>query len=248
MTIAFGAIGAKSAGGTTSVAVAHPTGITAGQFLALMGVGWPSSAGVNGIAGWAVTQTGGGTGTAIDAHTTTAAIFTKEAVGTETGNVTLPRGGTPDGQLGIMARYTKTADAWDPIATAGGSDTSHAADRSVTMTTTINVKPGDKIVALAGIDTDTALAGTITPTISAPGITFNTPQRRTSGAGVNTGQDGNLEVFDVDVLTGEGDVTITFGFTTTTTQCGPVRILRLREAVPVTPPPSGTFIGFGIRI
>lgn len=245
MTIAFGAIGAKSAGGTTSVNVAHPAGITAGQALCLATVGWPSSAGVNAIAGWTVTQRGGGTGTAIDAHTTSAAIFHKVAVGGETGNVAAGRGGTPTGQLGVMARYTKTEAAWDPIVSVSADDNGHNANRFFT-TPVLDMKAGDVLVCAVGVDTDAALTIT-SPTASATGLTFGTPVRRTSGAGVTTGEDGNVELFDIDVLTGTGTVALSFGFTTPTLQCGPLVVTRLREAAP-PPAGGGDFTGFGIPI
>jgi hypothetical protein len=227
VTIAFGAIGAKSAGGTTTVSVAYPTSVGAGDALILPDCGWPSSAGVNALSGWTVAQQAGGTGTAVDAHTTTQAQFHKEAAGGETGPVSVGRGGTPTGQLGVMARYTKTAAAWAAIATASGSDSTHGADRSIT-TGTIDLAPGDMLAIGVAVDTDAGLTIT-SPTISATGITFGTLTRRTSGIGVSTGEDGNVDLWDVPVTAGTGTVAVTFSFTTATTQCGPIVITRLRE-------------------
>lgn len=245
MTIAFGSIGAKSAGGTTSVSVAHPSGIAAEDYLILADAGWPASAGVNALSGWSVDQQSGGTGSSVDAHDTTIAMFRKIAAGSESGTVAVGRGGTPSGQLGIMARYTKTTDAWDAVVSVSGNDNTHGANRSVT-TGTLDLAPGDMLVIAAATDTDTDLAGFASPAVSASGITFGTVSRRTTGAGVTTGNDGNVELFDVLVTAGTGTVAVTFSFTTTTSQCGPVRIARLRE-VPDSPPSSG-FAGFGIPL
>lgn len=244
MTIAFGAIGAKSAGGTTSVNVAYPASVGAEDQLIIADTGWPSSAGVNAISGWSVSQQGGGTGTAADAHTTTVAGFRKIAAGGETGSVAVGRGGTPTGQLGVMLRYTKTTDNWDAVAVASGSDNSHGSNRSVT-TGNLDVAPGDMLVIKVGVDTDASL--TVSAALTATGITFDTVNRRTSGAGVTTGEDGNIEVFDVLVTAGSGSVPITVTLTTGTSQCGPVLITRLRE-VPDSPPPSGDFVGFGVPL
>lgn len=233
MTIAFGAIGAKSTGGTTTTAVAYPTPVSAGDFLILADCGWPSSAGVNAIGGWSVTQLAGGTGIAVDDHTTTVAAFRKEAAGGETGTVTVTRGGTPTGQLGVMARYTRTGPAWQTAATATGTDNTHGADRSIT-TGTVDLAPGDMVVLAVAVDTDTALTIT-SPTLTASGITFGTVNRRTSGVGDVVGEDGNIELFDALVVSGTGTVAVTFAFTTATTQCGPVVLTRLREVPPLPP-------------
>lgn len=234
MTIAFGAIGAKSTGGTTTTAVAYPASVGAADFLLLADCGWPSSAGVNALSGWAVTQLGGGTGVATDSHTTTMAVFRKEAVGGETGTVSVGRGGAPTGQLGIMARYTKTAASWAAAATGSGTDNTHGTDRSIT-TGTIDLAPGDMVVIAVAVDTNTA--STITsPTLTASGITFGTVTQRTSGAGDTIGEHGNVELFDALVTAGSGTVAATFAFTTATTQCGPVVVTRLREgALPAQP-------------
>ena len=43
----------------------------------------------------------------------------------------------------------------------------------------------------------------------ATGITFGTITRRTSGAGVTTGNDGNVELFDAEVTAGTATVAVT---------------------------------------
>lgn len=232
MTVAFGAIGAKSAGGTTTTNVDHPASVGAGDLEILGDVGWLSAAGVNAISGWTVAQRAGGTGTAVDAHTTTVAAFYKQAAGGETGTVAVGRGGTPTGQLGVMCRYTPSTGAWDSIVQASGTDNTHGTNRSISTTTKVPLAPGDMLNLAWAVDTDTSL--TVSCGVSAPGITFSTPVRRTTGAGVTTGEDGNVEVFDTTVLTGTATVTVTATLTTATSQCGGCVITRMRET------PGGT--------
>jgi hypothetical protein len=112
-----------------------------------------------------------------------------------------------------------------------GATTTHAANRSIT-TAAMHLQPGDMLIAIAAIDTDVALTISAN-TFTASGITFGTVSRRTSGVGSSTGNDGNIELWDALVTAGTADVPITFAFTTATTQCGAVAILRLREINPV---------------
>lgn len=244
MTIAFGSIGAKSAGGTSTVAVGHPANIAAGNMLVNCRAIWNGTAAAVNEGGWIPGgERNGGTGTAADAHTTRIRNDVKIASGIENNlpnSTTFDQSGTISGAMGVMARYTKASNkVWDTVGgmsipSAHGDDATHGADRSVT-TGTLNLKAGDMLVIGMPVDTDAALTITNT-TISATGFTFGTINRRTSGAGVVTGTDGNIELFDVEVLTGtEASVAVTFTVTTATTQCGPVAITRLREVDPFYP-------------
>ena len=240
MAVAFGAIGAKSAGGTTTVDIPHPASVGAGNLLVAGRNLWNAPSGAfSAETGWtAGGELAGGTGTAADTHTCEIRADYREAAGGETGNVTFDQTGPPGGVIGVMARYTKGSGSWN-IATAVGDDATHAADRSATSSTNLSLAPGDVLVAIAAVDTDAALTIT-SPTFTASGITFGTVNRRTSGAGVTTGNDGNLELFDVAVSTGTATVAVTLSFTTATTQCGPVSFIRLRETSGTQHAASGT--------
>jgi hypothetical protein len=230
MTIAFGTIGAKSAGGTTTVSIAMPASDAAGDMLVAGRSLWPSTATCTNEAGWtAGGDLGGGTGAAADAHTTKARIDYKIATGSDTDPTVFDQAGTPNGCVGICARYTKTAAAWGAAATATGDDATHGSGRSATASTAISFQPGDMLVAVAAVDTD-ANAGITAPAFTASGITFGTTTARNGGAGVTTGNDGNVILFDALVTAGTGTVAPTLAFTLVTTQCGPVSFLRLREA------------------
>jgi hypothetical protein len=237
-TIAFGAIGTKSAGGTSTISVAYPTGITAGQFLLTARCSWRTAAECNPQAetGWtAGAGIEGGTGT--DDHTSIARSDYATATGSESGSVTFDQAGTlpaNSGALGQMLRYTPAGSGtvWS-VATATGNDNAHGADRTVNASSSIAFAPGDMLIAIAAVDTDAALTIT-SPALTASGITFGTTTRRTSGAGVTTGTDGNVEVFDALVTAGTGTVAPTLAFTTATTQCGPVSFIRIRETAAAT--------------
>ena len=234
MTIAFGTIGAKSAGGTATVSVAMPASGAAGDMYVAGRAAWRTTAECDPAneASWtAGGELQGGTGTAADAHTSIAridyrsdAIPTNPTVFDQTGTP-----GTTGGCVGICARYTKTAAAWAAAATATGDDATHGSGRSATASTAISFQPGDMLVAVAAVDTD-ANAGITAPAFTASGITFGTTTARNGGAGVTTGNDGNVILFDALVTAGTGTAAPTLAFTLVTVQCGPVSFLRLREA------------------
>ncbi|WP_163168063.1 hypothetical protein [Arthrobacter sp. Alg241-R88] len=228
MAIAFGAIGAKTIAGTTTCAIAYPASVGAGDLL-IAGRDVYHASSIVGVdeAGWTAAGSlrAGDAPNAADDHSSLVKADYLVAAGGETGTVTFDQSGTISGVVGVMARYTKSAGAtWD-VAFEVAGDTSHAADRSVTLSSAHTVEVGDWLVALVPVDTDVAL--TITAPTFTGTATFGTVNRRTSGAGATTGLDGNLEWFDVEV-TGDGTCA-GFTMTTATLQCGPVDILRLRE-------------------
>lgn len=232
MAIAFGAIGTKAGVGTTTEAIAYPASVGAGDLLLACRCIWLGTATADNEPGWtAAGRLSGGTGTAVDDHTTIAAADWMEAAGGETGSVTFDQTGAT-GIMAVMLRYTKGAGTtWD-VAAQTGDDATHGADRSVTLSSSHTVAVGDWVVAVVAVDTNTTLAGVASPAFSGT-ATFGTVNRRTSGTGTSTGNDGNIEVWDAEV-TGAGTCT-GFSFTTTTTQCGPIDIVRLREVSGSTP-------------
>lgn len=230
-TAAFGAIGTKQTTGTTTVAVAYPSGVSAAHVAVAWRCGWTAAnVTMDAETGW--TRRGskeGGTGSAADSHTTEISCDTLELVGSESGSVTFDNGASAGGVVGVMIRYSKTGGSWQ-YAFSSGTDDTHGTDRSVTATTSIALAPGDIISIGIGVDTDDAL-GETSPAISASGITFNTPTRRGSNsAGSTSGVDGNIVTYEATVTAGSGTVAITFSFTTSVSQCGPIGFLRLRAA------------------
>jgi hypothetical protein len=230
--VAHVATGTKSAGSATATSIAYPGSIAAGQMILAFRSGWRSDITMADESGWTNTlELGGGTGTAIDAHTTKIRCDRREATGSESGSVTFDQSGsTNPGCLGIMVSYAKAPSTatWD-VATATGDDAAHGANRSVTASSALSFQPGDVLVIGVATDTDANLASFGTLAVSASGITFSTPARRSpASAGVGTGDDGNVEVFEATVTAGSGTVAPTVSFNTTTNQCGPAGFVRLR--------------------
>ena len=259
MTIAFGTIGAKTGG--APVLMPYPDGIAAGDLLIACRCTWNASANPTDQPGWTGVELSGGTGTSVDDHATRVRAEALEATGSESGTLSMEV--SSGAQYGVMARYTRTGTAWDAITGTTGDDATHGADRAVTGSETVDLAPGDVLLAAVAVDTDDALTVT-SPTFTATGITFGTVNRRTTGAGSGTGNDGNIEIFDAVVTAGSGTVIPSFAFTTPTSQCGPVAFLRLREigaggsavnagvaavtlqAQPVTPTPQPVTITAGV--
>jgi hypothetical protein len=237
--VQFGAIGAKTITGTTTVSIAHPTGTAADNILLAGRVGWYSDIALSDEAGWTNTirQAGGNNGAVADNHTTEVGVDRKEISGADAGPTVFDQvGGTQPGIVGIMARYVKLAGyTWD-VAAAAGTDDTHGANRSVTASTSIALAVGDVVVAVAAVGTDASLTITA-PAITASGITFGaTTQRAPVSAGSIQGHDGNIYWFDATVTAGSGTVAPVLAFTTATSQSGPVGFVRLRAVAPAARP------------
>jgi hypothetical protein len=242
VTIGFGTIGTANVGNNTgtTLALAMPASIAAGDMLIAARVGWTSAITASNETGWTASgDLAGGTGSSADGHTSRARADRKEAAGGE-GTTTFDWGGTVSGHCGVVARWTKDGAAtWDTVETATGTDDAHGTNRSVTASSNMSLQPGDRVIAIVAVDTDTSLASVASIAFSASGITFGTAARRTThGAGTTAGLDGNVEIFDANVDSGSGTVAVTFSFNTSTSQCGPVVFIKLRENNPnatVTP-------------
>lgn len=227
------ATGTKSAGGTTTVSPSYPAGVADDVLAIACRAAWQNLVTTASETGWTdhTDLLGGLVGTnSADSHQTRVAVDLRQLDGSESGSVSFDQGGTISGALGLIMLYAKSPSSatWS-TAIVTGDDATHGANRSVTASGSVSLAPGDVVVAVAAVDTDTSLASFSAPAITASGITFGTTTRRTSGAGVGTGNDGNLEVFDATVTSGTGTVAPVLAFTTTTSQCGPVAFIRLRS-------------------
>lgn len=226
MGVSFVAIGTKVQN-TGANAIPFPAGVAADQLAVTGRVLWLSSGTYTTPSGWTFHgELAGGVNSSADDHTTKAALYTKELTGSESGTESF--GGSGASNIGVMLTYARTGAPWS-LAYCSGTDDTHGSNRSVTASTSVDLSPGDVVVAVVAVDTDVAL--TITgEAITAPGITFGTTTRRTPASiGSTGGQDGNMDVFEATVTSGSGTVAPTLAFTTTTLQCGPVLFLRMRS-------------------
>jgi hypothetical protein len=231
VTIGFGAVGTKASGGST-INTGYPASVGAGDLLLACRNAYDLVTTVcSDEAGWTPSGDlyGGANNGATDDHGSRVRVDYREAAGGETGSVVFDQTGAVNGGICCMARYTKTAASWDTVQSTTGDDATHGANRSVTASGTLDLAPGDMVVAVVAVDTDSALTVT-SPAITASGITFGTTNRRASAGGTTTGRDGNVEVFDAVVTSGSGTVAPSLAFTTATSQCGPAAFIRLREA------------------
>ena len=231
------ALGVKAGTGTTTVSVAHPAGTANHQVLLAGRCAWEPTVTFADESGWTASGSlSGGTGTATDAHQTAIRVDRKELSASDAGPTVFDQTVSAQGGVAaVMASYQKasTTATWG-FATATGDDATHAANRSVTASSTMGLAVGDIVTAWVAVDTDASMTIT-SPAITATNVTFGATTRRTSGVGSGTGDDGNIELFDAEVTALSSGTEQTqapvLDFTTATTQCGPVAFVRLR-AVP----------------
>lgn len=234
MAIAFGAIGAKAAG-TTTTALDYPTGVAAGHLALACRVGWQTVT-FSDETGWTLgASLAGGVGSAQDNHPTAARVDVQTLTGSESGSVTFDHGGGAQAAIGCMLRYSIGAgETWD-VTYATGDDGSHGANRIVAASSSLALAPGDIVVAVVALDSDGALSFE-SADITVPGITFGTTTRLTPAtAGSTLGGDGNIEVFEAAVSSGTATDVPTFTMMTSSpSNCGPVVFVRLRAVASAT--------------
>lgn len=233
--------GAWASALTTSVAIPYPASVAAGDLLVTMVAGRYSNSTVTTLAGFTArtdqTAAGnGGTGTnALNTGTSKARIFTKEAAGSETGSATWTISG--NNFQGVTSRFTKAATAtWDVLG-AVGVDTTLDTTYSAVAATTLDLQPGDMLVAVSLIASDT-------PTFSAQaftasGITFDAGVVDVADSASTLGSHQRAGVFRASVTAGTATVAPTFSMTLSASDAGGTAFLRIREVGgPAAPMPS----------
>jgi hypothetical protein len=247
----FGTSGA-AANGTTSVAVPHPTGISAGDTLVLMIANkYPTNAPTNPGGTWVTVTNGrfsGSSGTnGIDTGAAYISVFTKIADGTETGNLTVSIS-SGNSALGRMFCYKKAAtDIWDAQAANGGSDNTAGTTWSVTAAADPGVTAGDWVIVGSGINTDayTYASEAITQT----GISSWDTMVERQDSGTNSGQDCGLVVSEHHALAGTSSAapvyTMTANSSATNAPAGASVFLRLRTIAQAIGTLTGTLGDMG---
>jgi hypothetical protein len=241
MGILYLSTGTKATTGTTSQSIAypaHPGGtLFAGDIFIAARTAWLSSvtSTLQGAPWIRYMSVAGGTGTATGAHTTILFVDVKTPIaGTESGTLAFTQGNTPNGVAGQMVLYQKGVGATS-VGFGSGTDNTHGTGRTVVTDTTLDVQPKDVIVVFVTVDTNTTPAGA-SLALSMSGVTFSTPVARSLTAGATTGSDGNIVIYESRVLTGTASsAAATITLTTTTSQCGPIGIIRLRDLPPTAP-------------
>ncbi|MDP2170312.1 MAG: LamG domain-containing protein [Rhodocyclaceae bacterium] len=230
--VAFGAAGDVETG-TTSLSVLHPAGIVAGDLLVLV-VGNKFSPDDPPVtpAGWTLVGQGeGGLGNTSnnDQGPVFSTIFVREAVGGETGNLTVSLPGA-NSSMGMMFRYSKVAGtAWDYAATSGSDNIANTA-WSVTGASNPGIQAGDMLIVGSAINTDNHTYSV--QSVTSTGATFGAhTERQDSGTG--NGRDMQLVVSDHTVTAGTATAapvfTMTASGTATNRPTGASVILRIRE-------------------
>ena len=231
----FGSIG-SAAGGSTSISVAHPSGISAGDLLVLAISNKYPTNGPTTPSGWTALpnyQGSGGSGSpGADTGTVYATVFVKIADGTESGNlaVTLT---SANSSIGQMLRYTKDpASVWS-YAAVNGSDNSGGTDWSVTADSNLYVEPGDVVIAVSGINADPySYSG---QAMSLTGVSWTGETERAESS-VFTGDDAEVVISEHVVSSGatfgQPTFTMTSSGSATDAPAGATVFLRIRQVPP----------------
>ena len=235
MAVAFGSIGAVIAG-TTSLSVAYPASISAGDLLVLHIANKYDPNGPSTPSGWTPQkqQSGGAGASGTDTGVMFATVYTKEADGTESGSlsVTITSGNS---SAGVMARYTKAGGTTWGIAAEGGAQNSGTSSWSVTAGADPGLTAGDIALACFGWNGN-LVNSTNTQAMTAAGISAWGTVTERADTSHNLGDDSAIAISEHPVTTGTSSAAPVFTATVTgggspnaNHPAGPVVFLRLRE-------------------
>ena len=173
MTIGHAGTGTRLAAvGGTAVTPTLPGTAAAGDLLVCYATARYSSATLTVPSGFALATPAGNTGgTGADGNgtgTTDCWIATKEAVGGETGTLSVVAAG--NNYQAHYARFTKAAGTTWSLAGAGGADTTSDVGYSAASSATLDLQPGDVVLVTTVINDDVPIFSA--QALSAPGITF----------------------------------------------------------------------------
>jgi MSHA biogenesis protein MshQ len=225
--IAFGNIGASSAG-TTSISVAAPASISAGNILVICLAGREAPDGPPSGYTLVGTISGGSGVNGADTGTVYATAYIKVAVGGEGAETVNIAGGTGTG--GRMIRYTKTLATWD-VGGSKGSDNTAGTAWSVTGDFDEGVASGDWVIGCSAQNTD--LYTNSSPSMSQSGVTFGTNQERvetTSALGNDSTVIITEHIATAGASAGVPTFTMTASGTAADNPAGATVMVRLREA------------------
>jgi hypothetical protein len=231
MTISFGSKTTTPAVGSTSLSVAYPSSISAGDLLVLCisnkyDPNYPSTP-----SGWTYVTTywgsNGASGT--DAGSACASVFYKVASGSESGSlaVTITSGNSA---IGVILRFTKTSGNWS-VSYTGGYDSTVGTDWSISGGSLYT----DSLVKYLVVSSINSDAATFTSeALTQTGVTFATGTEHYD-TGTTTNDDCALVVWEQGITSGSGSGSISYAMTASGSKnnypAGGTLILRLAETL-----------------
>lgn len=235
MAIAFVAAGA-AATGTTSLSIAFPAGISAGNLLAIAVANkYPANgpATPTDFIAPSDNQGSGGQGASGgDAGNVYATAFYKVATGSESGSVTV---GIASGNsaIGRMFAYSNATGLWSVACTFGADNTADTS-WSVTGGADPGVTTGDVVLAISAINGADGTQQAASQAITQTGITYGAMTER-QDSGTSAGDNSHLVVSEHPVTSGTSSDVPVYTFTADTTiganaPAGATVLMRLRES------------------
>lgn len=233
--------------GTTTLTVPYPT-VAAGDLLVCGVTVKPETATVTVPTGWTAVPNGeaagGGGTTGLDTGPTRGTTFWKIADGTESGNLTVTLGSSPNACMGYMAVLRPAYPGWAwSINGANGIDTTTGTPFTAAMGTDPGIEAGDLALVFGSIPTDVTTPSQFSAeTLTATGLVATVIER----AEPETTQGNDLGgVFcTAEVTSGPATTVATFSATaggTTTNVRGPIILVRTR----LVPPAHRKAVGAG---
>jgi hypothetical protein len=199
MAIAFVNSGA-AATGTSSCSVAYPTGIAAGNLLVLVISDKYNYASLN---GWLSIHNNYFTGVAgsngIDTGNVYGSIYVKEALGTETGSITITQAVNASAIVARMFAYSKSSLALWGFSAVVGSNNTPGSIWSVTASSVLRLMTGDMLLVASAINSDNYTYSA--QSVAATGVTFGATVER-QDSGTSSGQDCGLLVTEHPITGG----------------------------------------------
>ncbi|HEY7708504.1 MAG TPA: hypothetical protein VIG57_00550, partial [Candidatus Entotheonella sp.] len=230
----IGGAGATDSG-TSTINVSYPASINAGDLLVLMIANKYPNNGPATPSGWSApanNQASGGSGAAgSDSGNVYATVFTKEAVGTESGTlaVSIPSGNS---SVGIMISIEKRAGSAWSVAATGGSDSTADTTWSVTGSADPGIQAGDSVFVVSASHRDDRSYSA--ETLTAAGVTFST-QAEVLESSTTNGDDCELIISSHAVASGSSSAAPVYTMTVGTGAAGASVILRVRQLeAPIT--------------
>lgn len=224
MAIGFRAAGTPVASTSTSNSVGAPAGQAVTDENVLVVQVKPTTVLITTPTGWTkiAEHTNGVVGSSIDGGSTKIAVYTQIGIA---GSATVALDSTPTFFQAVQVGLTKDpGDSW-LIDYALASDTTDGANYSAGSAVNFAAVADDWILGCTALNSDAGTPSSVD--ISATGLTMGTTTSRVD-SGSSTGEDGRLQVYSVDVVSGTETVGPVFSFTNASTSSGTTIFLRVK--------------------